>query len=114
MPYDQVPQVYAECDILLKSSWLESFSYPPMEMMATGGACVLVQNGGNSEYVRDGENCLTYPLGDEEAAVRAIGRIAEDAELRQRLRENGLKTVRDRDWKDLAGEIAACYQRLMN
>ena len=114
VPYDQVPQVYAECDILLKSSWLESFSYPPMEMMATGGACVLVQNGGNSEYVRDGENCLTYPLGDEEAAVRAIRRIAEDGELRKKLRENGLKTVQGRDWKELAEEIIECYLQLIN
>ena len=32
VPYEKTPSVYAECDILLKSSWLENFSYPPIEM----------------------------------------------------------------------------------
>ena len=41
--------IYSECDILLKSSWLESFSYPPLEMMATGGYCIVAPNDGNKE-----------------------------------------------------------------
>ena len=111
VPYEQVGDVYRECDILLKSSWLESFSYPPLEMMATGGWNVLVQNGGNSEYVRDGENCLTYPLGDEDAAVAAIQRIVEDAALRERLKEGGLRTAGGRDWESLRTEIVETYRQ---
>ena len=111
VPYEQVGDVYRECDILLKSSWLESFSYPPLEMMATGGWNVLVQNGGNSEYVRDGENCLTYPLGDEDAAVAAIQRIVEDAALRERLKKGGLRTAGGRDWESLRTEIVETYRQ---
>ena len=110
VPYAQVGEVYAQCDIQIKSSWLESFSYPPLEMMATGGWNVLVQNGGNSEYVRDGENCLTYPLGDEDAAVRAIHQIVEDPALRERLREGGLRTAQGRDWETLRAEIVETYR----
>ena len=75
VPYEKTPSVYAECDILLKSSWLESFSYPPIEMMATGGFCVVVPNNGNHEYLVDGENCLLYPQGDIDAAISAIEQI---------------------------------------
>lgn len=50
VPYEKVPNVYRECDILLKSSLLESFSYPPLEMMATGGFVVVAPNDGNVEY----------------------------------------------------------------
>ena len=32
-------------------------------MMATGGYAVVVPNGGNKEYLVDGENCLLYPHG---------------------------------------------------
>lgn len=110
VPYEQVEDVYGQCDILLKSSWLESFSYPPLEMMATGGWCVVVGNGGNAEYLRDGENCLLYPLGDEDAAVRAIERIVSDEKLRQRLREEGLRTAADRSWDHVRSEILRCYQ----
>ena len=55
VPYEKTPEVYAACDILLKTSLLESFSYPPLEMMASGGYVVAVPNGGNLEYLKDGE-----------------------------------------------------------
>ena len=42
VPYEKTPEVYAACDILLKTSLLESFSYPPLEMMASGGYVVAV------------------------------------------------------------------------
>ena len=110
VPYEQVAEIYRQCDILLKSSWLESFSYPPLEMMATGGWNVLVQNGGNSEYLRDGENCLIYPLGDEDAAVQAIERIVRDAELQEKLTKGGIETARTRDWETMREEITATYR----
>ena len=110
VPYEKVAEVYEQCDILLKSSRLESFSYPPLEMMATGGWCVVAPNGGNAEYLRDGENCLTYPLGDEEAAAEAVGRIAADAELREKLREEGLRTADARDWAGIREEIVRRYE----
>ena len=113
VPYDQVPQVYRDCDILLKSSRLESFSYPPLEMMAAGGAAVVAPNGGNSEYLRDGENCLTYPLGDEEAAVKAIERICGDAGLREKLRAGGLRTAAEHDWRNLRDQIVRQYERVL-
>ena len=110
VPYEKVPEVYGQCDILLKSSWLESFSYPPLEMMATGGWAVVAPNGGNAEYLRDGENCLLYPLGDEEAAMEAIRRISEDSDLRQKLRDGGIRTAAERDWRMVRPEIVAQYK----
>ena len=114
VPYEETPDIYAQCDILVKSSWLESFSYPPLEMMATGGFCVLVQNGGNSEYVRDGENCLVYPRGDPAAAAGAVERIVQDAGLREKLRAEVLKTADAHDWQDLKAGIVEQYQQLMD
>ena len=113
VPYEETPKIYAECDILLKSSWLESFSYPPLEMMAAGGYCIVAPNGGNAEYLRDGENCLLYPLGDEDAALRAIERIAQEKELRKKLRAEGMRTAERRDWKLLRGKIADQYKVLV-
>ena len=109
VPYEQVAQVYGQCDILLKSSFLESFSYPPLEMMASGGYSVVAPNDGNREYLVDGENCLLYPPGDVQAAAKAIERIAKDAALRQTLKSGGKKTVESRDWENLRQEIRALY-----
>ena len=45
IPFHNVTNIYKQCDILLKSSLLESFSYPPLEIMATGGYCIVVSIG---------------------------------------------------------------------
>ncbi len=80
-------EVYQQCHILVKSSILESFSYPPLEMMATGGTAVVRPNGGNKEYLRDGENCLLYEPENISEAVEKIMELAENETLRKHLTE---------------------------
>ena len=110
VPFDQVADVYNQCDILLKTSYLESFSYPPLEMMATGGYAVVVPNDGNKEYLVDGENCLLYPLGKIEKGIAAIERICTDKGLQEHLYEDGIKTAQSRDWESIRKEIVALYE----
>lgn len=109
IPYEEVAGVYQQCHILLKTSFLESFSYPPLEMMATGGFAVVVPNDGNREYLSDGENCLLYPKGEIKQGLQAIYRICEDEELREKLYYNGIETARERDWENIAENILFFY-----
>lgn len=109
VPHEKVFEVYRQCDILVKSSILESFSYPPLEMMASGGYCVVAPNGGNMEYLIDEENCLLYAPGDIDAAVMAINRICSDAELRDKLERVGLETAESRDWSIVKSEVLKLY-----
>ena len=109
IPYDKVPEIYAQCDILLKTSLLESFSYPPLEMMATGGYVVAVPNGGNVEYLQDGENCLFYQAGNIEQACEAIRRIQKDRVLQEKLFVNGRKTAESRAWEKIEQMILEMY-----
>lgn len=110
VPYGKVHRIYRQCDILLKSSTLESFSYPPLEMMATGGFVVAVQNEGNREYLRDGENGLCYPKGEIRRGAEAILRICKDKTLRELLYRNGIRTAALRDWEILREQILNLYQ----
>lgn len=110
VPYSKVPDVYRECDILIKTSVLESFSYPPLEMMATGGYVVVVPNGGNVEYLVDGENCMMYPQGDIDKALQCIERIVKDSTLRDTLYQRGIETAKARDWSTIEREIVQLYQ----
>ncbi|BBF44263.1 lipopolysaccharide biosynthesis protein [Lachnospiraceae bacterium KM106-2] len=109
VPYEKVPEVYQQCHILIKSSLLESFSYPPLEMMSTGGYVVVAPNEGNIEYLRDEENCLFYDRNKEGDAVRAIERICSDSNLRDKLYENGIETAKRRDWRELEKEVLSFY-----
>ena len=109
IPYSEVGKVYQEADILIKSSILESFSYPPLEMMATGGLVVVAPNGGNIEYIKDEENCLFYEPGNINDAVEKIERLAKDSKLREKLIKGGVNTSKSREWKKIEKKIIELY-----
>ena len=110
IPYAEVGKVYQEADILLKSSILESFSYPPLEMMATGGLVVVAPNGGNIEYIKDSENCLFYEPGNIEDAVEKIEMLTKDKKLREKLIKGGIETAKSREWSAIEKNIVDLYQ----
>jgi glycosyltransferase involved in cell wall biosynthesis len=110
IPYEKVKSVYQQSDILIKSSYFESFSYPPLEMMATGGFCIVVPNDGNVEYLRNEENCLFYKLGDIDSAVQCIERLISDEKLQNKLYKNGLLTAKKRDWKNIKRKVLSLYK----
>ncbi|MCI5648103.1 MAG: glycosyltransferase [Fusicatenibacter sp.] len=109
VPYEETPGVYEACDILLKTSLLESFSYPPLEMMASGGYVVAVPNEGNLEYLREGENALLYPPGETNQAVESILRLCQDPAMQERLYQGGLSTAKSRSWDAIRPEILKTY-----
>lgn len=110
IPHKHVAKVYRSADILVKSSILESFSYPPLEMMATGGYVVVAPNGGNVEFLKDMENCVMYEQGNIESGINAVEKIAGDEKLRDILYKNGIKTAEERDWKIIEKDILELYK----
>ncbi len=110
VPTDEVHKVYEDADILIKSSLLESFSYPPLEMMASGGYCIVAPNEGNVEYLEDNKNCLLYELGNTDSAVEQIERLVKDKTLRDKLSKGAEKTVAARDWKHVEKQVLKLYE----
>ncbi len=110
VPHDEVGKIYADCDILLKTSILESFSYPPLEMMATKGVVVAVPNEGNIEYLKDNYNCLFYEQGNIEEGISKIEQLVKDKKLRDKLITNGYKTAQEREWKKIEKDILKLYE----
>lgn len=110
VPHDEVGKIYQKCDLLIKTSILESFSYPPLEMMATGGLCIAIQNEGNKEFMKDMENCIIYSQGNIDEAVEKIEHLMSDQKLQEKLRKNGLKAAEKRDWKKIEQDIINLYQ----
>jgi glycosyltransferase involved in cell wall biosynthesis len=49
--------------------------------------------GGSGEYLADGENCVLVPAEDPSALAAAVGRLADDPDLRRRLRAGGTETA---------------------
>lgn len=110
IPYEEVKNIYQSCHILLKSSKLESFSYPPLEMMSTGGIAIVALNSGNSEYVKHEENCMVYKSGNIEEAKIYIEKIVNNIELRNKLILGGLELAKSRDWSYITDKIINLYK----
>lgn len=106
---NKVGEIYAENDILIKSSLLESFSYPPLEMMATGGVSIVVPNDGNAEYLVDKENCLLYSAGNIEMALELIEELSTNKELYDKLSINGRSTAESYIWENKESDILKLY-----
>ena len=110
VPFEEVGEVYRECDILLKTSKVESFSYPPLEMMATGGYVVARPNEGNIEFLQNDKNCLMYEPENIEQGVKMIDRIVESKTLRAKLDVGAKKTIEERDWKNIKYKVLDLYK----
>lgn len=108
---ENVAKIYANHDILIKSSIAESFSLPPLEMMATGGVVVLAENEGNSSYAKNGKNCLTYESGDIEAAAKLIAEISSSKEKFAEISRQARRTAEEFNWKNREKEILEIYEK---
>ena len=94
-PRAELPAIYAAADaVLFPVRWLEPFGLVPLEAMACGAPVVASGRGGSGEYLRDGENCVVFDVdGGPVALADAVRRLADDAELRSRLHDGGLRTA---------------------
>jgi glycosyltransferase involved in cell wall biosynthesis len=85
---------YAAADVLVfPVEWEEPWGLVPLEAMASGVPVVATGAGGSGEYLRDGENSVLFPAGDEAALARALSELAGDPERRESLRRGGLQTA---------------------
>ena len=90
----EIAAAYAQCDaVVFPVRWDEPWGLVPLEALAKGRPVAATGRGGSGEYLRDGENCVLFEAGDAHALAGAVGRLAEDPELRARLRAGGLETA---------------------
>jgi glycogen synthase len=68
----EMPAIYRRHDAFLYTTeWPEPFSLAPLEAMACGLPVIGARSGGMLEFLRDGENALTYTPGNaQELAAR--------------------------------------------
>jgi glycosyltransferase involved in cell wall biosynthesis len=76
-------------DVFVLPSLTEGFPLTTLEAMQLGVPVVATDVGGVSEQVVDGDTGLLVPPADPSALARAIGRLLDDAELRERVTAGG-------------------------
>jgi glycogen synthase len=91
---DGVASAYDRADVVVfPVRWEEPWGLVPLEAMARGRPVVATGRGGSAEYLGDGQNCLLFDAGDPAGLAAALERLAADPDLRQRLRDGGLRTA---------------------
>jgi glycosyltransferase involved in cell wall biosynthesis len=111
---DDVRPVLAHCSLFFLSSKDEGMPRALMEGMAIGLPVLATDVAGNKEVVRDSADGLVIPYGDVESASAALGRLLDDAALRQRFGTSAAQRIRDEFSFDyVANRYAELYRRLV-
>ena len=84
-PTDDVARVWRDNHVAILLSYREGLPKALVEAAAAGRPMIASDVTGCREVVRDGIEGLLVPLGDVDAAARALVRLAGDAALRTRL-----------------------------
>jgi glycosyltransferase involved in cell wall biosynthesis len=101
--------------VAVPSTRPEPLGLVALEAAAAGLPVVASAHGGLTEIVRDGETGLLVPPGDRAALAGALGRLADDPVLRERLGEAAARDVRERFSRErMLDELQELYERLLN
>ena len=102
--------LYGAASAFVFPSLMEGFGLPVIEAMARGVPVVCSEAASLPEAA--GDAALMFdPLNTDELSA-ALERLAEDAELRARLRAKGLKRAEALTWQSCAEHTLEAYQRI--
>jgi glycosyltransferase involved in cell wall biosynthesis len=109
---EEVVSLFQSASVFVMPSTLEGFSFTMMEAMAAGVPVVANRASTNPEV---GQAAVAYySNGDLRGAANAIRRILEDAEYAGRLREAGVRRVRQLSWTKHWLGVKAVYGELLS
>jgi glycosyltransferase involved in cell wall biosynthesis len=108
VPQERLSWLYSRSAIYCCPSWDEGLGMPPMEAMACGAALCTYDNGGCRDYAFDEQTALVVPRRDVPALTRALVRLIEDRELRERIARQGRECIATRfDWDRASQQLEA-------
>ncbi|HET6574981.1 MAG TPA: glycosyltransferase family 4 protein [Fimbriiglobus sp.] len=115
VPYQEdTAAVYRALDVVVHASTRpEPFGLTIVEAMSCGRPTVVAAAGGAAELFTDGVDAVGHAPGDAASLAGAIGRLAADAGLRERIGAAARRTAVARFGLDRYGrEVAAVYRRV--
>ena len=107
---DLLAGLYAGATLFVYPSIAEGFGFPPLEAMACGVPTISTSGSSLAENL-EGAAELVSP-DDESALRRAIDRLLQDQECRDRRHRLGLARAAEFRWSHAAVATLACYEEL--
>ena len=122
IPQDQLPSMYASCDIFVMASreipgrldLVEGFGISFLEASASGLPVVAGDSGGISDAVQHEKTGLLVNPDNPEDIASAIKRLLTDEDLARQLGNEGRRwTVSQMSWEHVAKRMVSAMQRMM-
>ncbi|MFJ3793669.1 glycosyltransferase [Kitasatospora sp. NPDC090091] len=108
-----VPALLPGLDVFTLSSRQEGLPVALMEAMTSGLPSVVTRVGGMPEVLDDGEQGLLVPPGDPAALAAALGRLAGDPPLRERLGAAARERAERFDVAGAQRAVEAVYEQVL-
>jgi len=100
--YLQIPRLYQALDIYLMTSREEGGPNGVLEAMATGIPVVATRVGMVPDLIDSGVNGLVVESEDVDGLVACVTQLIAQPKLRKQLLKQGLQTIQDYDWVQIA------------
>jgi glycosyltransferase involved in cell wall biosynthesis len=112
-PPPSLVRLYRSADVFAFPSMMESFGLVALEAMAAGLPVVVNDVPGLRDVVSDDVDGLLCRAGDPASMAESIGRVLDDADLRNRLVANGRRKSMAHDWTSIASQYLDLYRELI-
>ncbi len=106
-----VSSLLNEMDIFVLSSVREGLSRSVIEAMSHGLPCVLSRARGNQDLITHGEGGFICETLDPRSYAKAIQRLSESKELRYRMGNHNIASVKDFSLTNVSDEYRKIYSR---
>jgi glycosyltransferase involved in cell wall biosynthesis len=94
--HDKIVDYLSAADIYVSTSFSDGTSASLLEAMSCSLPSVATEIDGNKEWINNGINGFLVPVADSKKLAEKILLLADDQELRRRLRANAEETMRTR------------------
>lgn len=113
LPYEQIPALYHQIDVLVLPSYTEGLPRVILEAQATGTPIIATRVGGVPEVVRDGETGMLIDAQRPSQLAKALNRLLRDETERYRLGDNGRAAIENEfSWEALYDRYERYLQRI--
>jgi glycosyltransferase involved in cell wall biosynthesis len=106
-----VPDWLAASTVWLLPTERENFSVAVLEALAAGCVVLSTTCHGNDEVLIDGENALTFAVGDVTGAAAALRKLLSDGELRNRLCVGARRSGQEFSVSNMVENYLALYEQ---